>query len=182
MVATHQISNKKCLFMRFNKSIALFFILIISTSVFAQIGNENGRYNDVINECYKVLSDIRHQKKSALKKRFAETGFQEKEDFSEFVNGKNLRWAKDIILEYGIPKKEEISISEWRVASRETDGNSSSINLTFYFKEDETEFNPINDHISLNFKSQEGTYILDGMMFFKKDEYLKVKSIIDNMP
>lgn len=118
------------------KRIILFsiFMAIISHFSFAQIGNEDGRYDKIIDECYKILSEIRHTQKSSIRNRFTETGFQERSDFNEYINSKNLKWGKSVLLKYGVPPKDQISISEWRVASREKDNTSTSLNITFYFK------------------------------------------------
>lgn len=158
----------------------IFFLVSISNFCFSQIGNENGKYDKVIDESYKVISDIRHLRSSALRKKFQETGFQTKKEFNYFTTRKNLKWAKEIILKYGIPAKESLSISEWKISTRED--NNASINITYYFKNKDAEFKPTDNHISINFKQIQGKYVLDGIMTFKEDDYLRVKEIIDNMP
>lgn len=156
-------------------------LLLMPMFAFSQIGNKDGRYDAVITVAYDILKSIQNEDKSTVKKAFVESGFQTEKEFSHFLTASNLAWAKETITKFGVTPKEEISISEWRTTSRESN-EGASINLTFFFKEKEAPFSNINDHISLNFKSKGNKYLLDGIMFFKKDDYKAVKEIIDNIP
>lgn len=163
-------------------------LLLLQLSLFAipfhlysQIGNKDGRYDAAITVAYDVLKNIQAEDKAKLKSMFVETGFQPKKEFTHFLSSSNMKWAKETIDKFGVTPKEDISISEWRTTSRDN-SEGASINLTFFFKTKDEKFSNVNDHISLNFKVKDGKYLLDGIMFFKKNDYAMVKEIIDNMP
>jgi len=161
-------------------SIFFFFSPFFS---FSQIGNSDGRYNVVIEKAYSFLNLLKDSKKEEVKNSFKETGFQKKKEFKHFLSQKNLEWVKQVIDTFGLPDKRDISISEWRTSSKDNVGNSMSVNLTFYFKEKNKEFSQIDDHVCLNFiRTNDGEFMLDGLMFFRKSDYEQVKHIIDQIP
>lgn len=160
-----------------------FIITGIHQRAYTQIGNNEGRYNDVINNSFSILEDIKNANKKTLLSNFKYSGFQLKSEFKHFLSKKNLNWAKETLELYGMPVKEDVSISEWRTVSKDKENIGSTVNLTFFFKKKDEKFSIINDHISLNFKKdKDGNYYLDGMMFFKKNDYIEIKKIIEDLP
>jgi len=169
------------------KHLTFIFALLCLSSlpgrVCCQIGNNDGRFNEIIKQAYVILDDIKAERKKSIVSKYKYSGFQEKDEFLHFVKKKNLSWAKQAIDTFGTPRKEEVSISEWRTSSKENETHETTVNLTFFFKRAGEKFSNINDHISLNFqRDSNGSYYLDGMMFFKKNDYVAIKRIIEEMP
>jgi hypothetical protein len=164
-----------------SKKIFVFFLLLsFSFCAFSQIGNNNGKYDTVINMSFHILQNLYKGNVKVVKSQFKETDFQTKDEFNNFLGKDNLKWLKQTIDVFGITPKSEIDISEWRVKS----GGEyiTSINVTFYLKPKNSPFSMINDHVSLSFKKQGNTLFLNGLMMFKKENYIMVKNIIDNIP
>jgi len=161
-------------------TIAIF--LLIPLYSFSQYGNEDGHLDDLIKEATNTIKLLQAKKKKEVTQKFSETGFQEKSSFKKNISGKNLKWIQATTSEYGFPPKEEIEISEWKVKSTSEGNLSQSVNITFYFKRDQDEFSHTNDRISLNYKKENGTYQLNGILLFKKEEYENIKNVIEKMP
>lgn len=156
------------------------FIVLTPGNLFAQLGNENGQYDDVIKLSYDLLQKVNENNKDALKSSFHEGSFQTKKEFNKMLSNKNIKWAQKTILTNGIPSKNDISLSAWKTIMKETQSSSLSINVTFYFKGNNKKYSNIDDHISFNFyKNSLGEYHLNGLLFFKKDDFLNVKKLSD---
>lgn len=166
------------------KFLFLIFSLCLSLVSIAQIGNEDGHNDIVISQAIRTVEKLQAKKNKEVLAEFVECGFQEKKMFKKNISGKNLKWIGEVVNEYGFPPKEEIDISEWKVTSASGENaHSTTINVSFYFKRDQDSFSHINDRISLNFKMNEkGEYLLNGIMIFKKEDFLEIKKIINNMP
>lgn len=159
------------------------YLFLIPTFCFSQYGNENGHLDEIIKEATNTISLLQGKKKKTVIHKFHETSFQEKSNFKKNISGKNLQWIVKITNEYGLPPKEEIEISEWKVKSPSEEELSESINITFYFKRDQDEFSHTNDRISLNYKkTKNNTYQLNGILLFKKEDYENIKKVIKEMP
>ena len=162
----------------------LFFFILTSSffphTVFSQIGNTNGQYDEVIEQAYTLLQNIHNGDKKTLKEKFTETNFQSKKEFKKTVTTSNLKWAKKIISDIGIPEKKDLVIASWKTSSK-TQESTFSINITFYFRKQNQEFSNSNDHICFNFyKSTAGKYFFNGLFLFKKSDFLNVKKLSDN--
>jgi hypothetical protein len=148
--------------------------------VFSQIGNTNGQYDDVIKQAYSLLQLLKESKKKELKEQFIENNFQSKKEFKSMLSSSNIMWSKDLLTSEGIPDKNDIIISGWKTVSKDLQSSSFSVNITFYFKGTNLKYANSDNHICFNFyKNSEGSYIFNGIMFFKKSDYKNVKKIND---
>jgi len=90
-----------------------------------------------------------------------------------------------LIYEFDSPQKEDISISEWRISSKDESGSNEytfSVNIGFFFKKVSEEYSNANNRININFKKiDDNTYLFDGLLFFKETEYIKVKNENENL-
>jgi len=158
---------------------------MFSSRTVAQIGNDDGRYDKAIEEAYKILKEIKALNKEYLITSFTETGFQKKSEFKKNLSKKRLIWASDLIYEFDSPQKEDISISEWRISSKDESGSNEytfSVNIGFFFKKVSEEYSNANNRININFKKiDDNTYLFDGLLFFKETEYIKVKNENENL-
>ena len=158
----------------------LFVVVSVSFNSYSQIGNKNGKYDDVIQKAYQLIDDLRNQNTSRVLSSFHYTGFQEKSDFKRFIKKHNLLWLEETISRNGLPEKKDISISDWRTKVSKTDKAVHSINLTFYLKDSNKAISLTDDHISINFqKISSDTIYFDGLMFFKKSDFEVVKQMLD---
>lgn len=162
------------------KIISFFSILLIYLNGFAQLGNENHEFDSVIEVGYDIIQYLYQADIKVVEGMYVESDFQTKEEFNDFLNKDNVKWVKEIVDTYGVPQKEELDISTWSVNSAGV--SSTSLNLTYYFKEKGAPFSIVNDHISFHFSRQNNNMVLGGIMIFKKDDYLVIKSILDNIP
>jgi hypothetical protein len=161
-------------------SILLMFVFLLSLKASGQ--QQFGHYESAIDKAYYYLGLLSGGTAKQVAAEFTESGFQSKKDFKKKLSGKNRKWAASIIEQYGIPPREEAAISAWRVASRSTSGESESVNVSFYFKEASAEHLPTNDRISINLIKNETGYSIDGILFFVKEEYQKMHTLIQEMP
>jgi len=166
--------------MKFHKilfSISLLILCFISSISFSQTGNTNGQYDDAIKQAYILLQYIQNQDKNSLKEKFTETSFQTKKEFSKMLNSSNIKWANNTINQNGIPEKGDLLISGWKTVSKESQ-STFYINITFFFKGKNVKYTNSDDHICFNFfKNQAGEYCFNGIMFFKKEDFIKAKKI-----
>lgn len=166
--------------MKFHKilfSITLLILSIISSNCFSQTGNSNGQYDDAIKQAYILIQYIQNRDKNSLKEKFTETSFQTKKEFRKILNSSNIKWAINTIKTNGIPEKNNLLISGWKTVSKESK-STFYINITFFFKGNSVKYTNSDDHICFNFfKNQAGEYCFNGIMFFKKDDFVKAKKI-----
>lgn len=157
--------------------------ILLPAVVFPQGSTSSAKYDDVITKAYGYLELIRNKNKKELLKAFEVSGFQDKKEFKHFLSSKNLDWAQSVIDAKGMPPRGEVSVSEWRTVTNDSLYKGQKINLTFFFKAADEKFSHINDHVSMDFEmGKDGVYRLDGLMFFKKDDYVVVKTILEDMP
>lgn len=165
-----------------NKILAVIILNAFFSIVgFSQIGNKSGKYDSIITISNAIVQDLYNGNSKAILSKYSDTGFQSRNEFKNFLHKDNLKWLKHTIDVFGMTPKSELDISEWRVQS---EGKTSvSINITYYFSKKGTPFSMTNDHISFSFLiNDENDILLNGMMFFKKEDYVMVKNIIDNIP
>jgi len=159
-----------------------FPVLFFSLCCVGQDSLAFGEYQDAVKRATEYIAMLKQQDKNAIKTSFVETGFQTKKEFATMLTAKNLKWASDVIGQYGMPEYEEIAISVWKVSSKEKSSPAPAINVSFYFKEKGTAHKPINDRISVNLASCAEGYCIDGLLFFKKTDYEAMDRIIKDMP
>jgi hypothetical protein len=148
---------------------------------FSQIGNTNGQYDGVIKQAYNLLQLIKESNKKEIKKEFIENSFQSKKEFKKMISSSNVQWAENILQSEGIPDKNDIMISGWKTISNDIQSSSFSVNITFYFKGSNAKYSNSDDHICFNFfKNKMGEYSFNGIMFFKKSDFNKVKKYNDS--
>jgi len=156
------------------------FFIISTKSIYSQVGNTNGQYDEVVKQAFSILQDINAGNKKALKIKFTESNFQSKKEFYRTTKSSNLKWANEIITINGLPNKEDIAITGWKTFSKD-DESSFSINITFYFKGKNDKYSNSDDHICINFiKRNTGIYLLNGLMLFKKSDFYTLKKLGNN--
>lgn len=155
----------------------ILFILpfFLSANIFAQIGNESGEYDSVINLGYEIINKVESGDINSVVKSFKPTDLQSKKELKELLNEKNLQWIKNMIAKYGQADQSIINIS--KMSSSFSD--DATINLTYYFKPSAKDFSLTCDHVSLNFVKKDESYSLNGIMFFNQEEYLMLKQFVD---
>ena len=152
------------------------FIFGVNVSLYGQIGNSNGQYDDVIKQAYEMINQLSIGDKKGLKTRFIESNFQTKKDFNKMLLNKNIKWTKEMIKTYGLPLKKDIIISGWKTVSKGQETIKSTLNLTFFFRDSSAKKSNSDDHLNLNFiKIENGTYIFNGLLLFKKSDFTPVK-------
>lgn len=166
--------------MKYKVLLSILVLFLIVTKSYSQIGNESGKYDSLINQGYSIIKYIGEGKTKLILNMFKETDFQSKDDFKGFLKKENTNWLKHTVSVFGITPKSDIDISEWRVKTEQK--STTSVTLTYYFKKANAPFSNINDHISCNFIVDGDQIILNGLMIFKKDDYLTVKNILENIP
>jgi len=159
------------------RRILLFPFLFISIFSFAQIGNETGKYDRVVDIGYEIISDMKDGNVPSVLKRFKSSGMQTKKELKGVLCDSNLQWFSSIVEEFGLADRSLIGISEMTTSRND----NSSINLTYYFKTSDSDFSLTCDHVSMNFQKHGDEYLLDGMMFFRRDEYLMLKQFVDRL-
>lgn len=157
------------------------FLFVCQSSIFAQIGNNNGQYDDVIKEAYSILDLIQKSDRKAIKQKFYESNFQTKKEFLKNCKTVNLKWVGQLLKQNGIPKQEDLMLSGWKTVSKDITETSFTVNVLFFLTDDKNVNKNNRDHVSINFiKSKNGIYTMNGLLIFKKNDLVKVKNIEDS--
>ncbi len=135
-------------------------------------------YDELTNE----YGNLHFDNATALQKAFTVSTFQEKNDFLGYISAENLSWSSGLIKKYGIPGDEQTAISVWRVGDKNAEGQSASVNVTYYFKEVSVPMSLLSDRICINMTMRGGVYLLDGVLLFRKSEYDAMEKIIQDIP
>ena len=159
----------------------ILFSAVLPQLIYSQIGNTNGQFDEVIKQAYTLLQLTKNNDKKALKAKYTETSFQSKKEFNKMLSSGNMHWANEILNQNNTPDKNDILISEWKTVSKDIQASTFSVNVTFYFKGKNLKYSNSDDHICYNFiKTTSGDYLFNGIMFFKKSDFINVKKISDN--
>ena len=163
--------------MKLLKQLFLFLSFCVPGTVFSQIGNTNGQYDTAIKQVYSILELLNKGDKKALKELFSETSFQSKKEFQKIISSSNLKWVKEILTKNGIPERNDLVVAGWKTVSKDQNA-SFSLNITLYFKGQNVKKSSTDDHFCFNFyKASSGEFLFNGLLFFKKSDYLNSKKM-----
>lgn len=158
------------------------FVPMMHLTALCQEKDYFGEYRPAVQKATEYLQLIEAQNATVLQKAFTASSFQEKNDFLGYISAENLAWSSGLIKKYGIPGDEQTAISVWRVGDKNAEGQSASVNVSFYFKEATVPMSLLSDRICINMTMRGGVYLLDGVLLFRKSEYDAMEKIIQDIP